>query len=210
MDKRAVWAATDQERASLADLLATLHDDEWTVPSLCGDWTVKEVAAHVTLVDIGKMRVTVELIRHGGSLARTGSDTARQLAAELSTAQLVERVRAKVGARGHIIGTTHVDPLVDVLVHGQDIAVPLGRERAMPADAAVVAARRVATMAFWSGKRRMLRGLRLRATDADWAYGEGALVSGPIAVLLLVLTGRRARMNELSGAGLERLAAAAS
>jgi uncharacterized protein (TIGR03083 family) len=116
-------------------------------------------------------------------------------------------LRAMVGERRHPVGTTYLDPLCDVLIHGQDIAVPLGLERAMPVDAAIAAANRVATMGFWFFKRRPLRGLRLEATDADWTRGDGAVVRGPIAVLLLVLTGRRARLDELSGAGLDRLVA---
>jgi uncharacterized protein (TIGR03083 family) len=201
MDKRSVAAAVDQERADLAGFLETLTADEWQMQSLCQGWTVKEVVAHLTLFDIPAARVTVEFLRYGGSLARIGRETARRRAADMSNEQLVALLRSKVGNRKHPIGTNYLDPLCDVLVHGQDIAVPLGRRRAMPTDAAVAAAERVATMAFWSGKRRRVRQLRLVATDADWTYGDGALVRGPIAVLLLVLTGRRARLDELAGEG---------
>lgn len=43
--------------------------------------------------------------------------------------------------------------------------------------------------------------LRLQATDTDWAVGEGAQVEGPIAALLLLLTGRRVALAQLSGPG---------
>lgn len=206
MDRQAVWAAVDRERASLADFVETLTEDQWAQPSLCDGWTIKELVAHLTLIDIGWTRLTFELLRYGGGLGRTGRETARRRAAGMSAPDLVALLRAKVGVRKHPIGTTYLDPLVDVLVHGQDIAVPVGAHREMPTDAAVAGAQRVATMTYWLGKRRRLRSLRLEATDADWSHGAGELISGPIAVLLLVLTGRRARLDELTGDGIGQLA----
>jgi hypothetical protein len=51
-------------------------------------------------------------------------------------------LRATVGSRPHIFGVTHLETLCDILVHSQDIAIPLGRNLDMPADAAAVAAGR--------------------------------------------------------------------
>jgi hypothetical protein len=150
----------------------------------------------------------VELIRYRGSLARTGRETARRLAARESDNALIARLRGMVGKRAHFIATSYLDPLVDIVVHGQDIAVPLQRNREMPLRAGAAAAQRVATMRYWSRIRRTVGGVRLEASDTDWAYGSGTAVCGPIAVLLLVLTGRRARLDELTGAGVRQLVAA--
>ncbi|MGW2371621.1 hypothetical protein [Kitasatospora sp. NPDC001683] len=50
-----------------------------------------------------------------------------------------------------------------------------------------------------------LEGVRLRATDADWSYGQGPLpVEGRAEHLLLVAYGRRLPAGLLSGAGAER------
>ena len=90
----------------------------------------------------------------------------------------------------------------DVLVHGQDIAIPLGRDHPMPAEAARAGADRVWTMGwpFWA--RRRLRGVRLLATDTDWSAGVGVELQGPIKMLLLLLTGRTtAALPHLSGPG---------
>ena len=86
--------------------------------------------------------------------------------------------------------TDYRNTLFDVLVHGQDIALPLGRSLVMPAEAARAGADRVWAMGwpFWA--RRRLHGVRLSATDIDWTIGEGRVRSGPIAALLLLLTGR--------------------
>jgi uncharacterized protein (TIGR03083 family) len=206
MDKSTAWAVVDAERTSLADLLETLPDDEWLVPSLCTGWTVRDVVAHLTLTAMGPGRATVELIRYRASLARTARETARRRAAGSTNGELVALLRGMVGNHGHLVGTSYLDPMCDVLVHGQDIAVPLRRERAMPVEAAITAATRVSRASFWSPVRRRLRGLRLEASDIEWSFGEGELVHGPIAVLLLVLTGRRVRLGELTGPGVARLA----
>ena len=41
---------------------------------------------------------------------------------------------------------------------------------------------------FWAAHR--LRGMRLVATDTDWSAGAGLELRVPIAMLLLLLTGR--------------------
>ena len=53
MNPDGVWQAIDAQRAGLCDLLADLGDDEWRQPSLCAGWTVRDVAAHLTLQQLG-------------------------------------------------------------------------------------------------------------------------------------------------------------
>jgi hypothetical protein len=57
-------------------------------------------------------------------------------------------------------------------------------------------------------RRMPLQGYRLRATDTEWAKGEGTEVAGTIAALVLVLTGRRVALDQLTGEGAEALRAA--
>jgi hypothetical protein len=52
---------------------------------------------------------------------------------------------------------------------------------------------------------RRLAGLALRATDTDWAVGEGPEIAGPALALLLLSTGRTACLDALRGDGLDRL-----
>lgn len=104
--------------------------------------------------------------------------------------------------------TSERNILFDILVHGQDIAIPLGRKREMPLAAARSSATRVWRMGwpFWA--KRKLSGFRLIATDVEWAAGFGAAeVRGPIDALLLLLTGRTASVPRLSGDGVAALAA---
>jgi uncharacterized protein (TIGR03083 family) len=170
---------------------------------------VRDVAAHLALAQTGAGRATVDLLRAGGRLQRMIHDTAVRHAA-LPPGQLTGRIRGMAGSRRTAPGVTPLEPLLDVLVHGQDIAVPLGRSRTMPVAAATTAATRVWNlpwpMSTTFRTRRRLAGLRLVATDTDWAVGEGDPVEGPIQALLMVLTGRTAGVrDELSGPGASRL-----
>jgi len=100
---------------------------------------------------------------------------------------------------------THLEPLIDILVHGQDIAIPLARPRPVPAPAAATAATRVWSMRWPFAAQRKLRGLRLVATDHPWSAGQGRLVEGPMAAILLLVTGRRAALLQLSGPGVAEI-----
>jgi uncharacterized protein (TIGR03083 family) len=131
-------------------------------------------------------------------------DTALR-AAPLPREECARRLRAMVGSRRTAPFLTPLEPLIDVLVHGQDISLPSGRTRPMPTAAAARAAQRVWDVRFPFHARRRLAGLRLVATDADWAVGTGAPVEGPIAGLLLLVTGRDAAVEQLTGDGVAAL-----
>src|SRR5687768_9206372 len=98
MDADAVWRVIDDERSRLADLMEDLDESEWRTPSLCREWTVREVAAHLTLSHTGMLSATGSLIRAGGSFDRMVRDTAvRQ--ARLPVHEYPRRLRAMVGSR---------------------------------------------------------------------------------------------------------------
>ena len=211
MSPDSVWAAVDLERTKLADLLDHLTPEEWSRPSLCDGWRVRDVAAHLALAHSGWGRTALEMCRARGSFDRMVHDTAVRHA-DAPTARLTTEIRAMVGSRRHAPTLTPLEPLLDVLVHAQDIAVPLGRSSSMPIEAAAASATRVWTMGWPMSTafhaRTRLRGLRLVATDTDWSAGDGDLVEGPVEALLLLLTGRPAWLGRLSGPGVDRLVAA--
>lgn len=204
MDREQSWAAIERERLALADLLATLTDDEWDRPSLCAGWRVRDVAAHVALAPQppGLCTMLAEAARARGSFHRLNHDIAVRHAGDHAGADLVASLRAHAADRTLPPVTTYRNILYDTLVHSQDIAIPLGREHPMPVDAARAGATRVWTMGwpFWA--KRRLSGFRLQATDVDWAVGTGPHeLRGPIAALLLLITGRTAANHQLTGDG---------
>ena len=115
---------------------------------------------------------------------------------------LVAELRAHAASRRLPPVTNYRNILYDVLVHGQDIAIPLGRRREMPPDAAVAGATRVWTMGwpFWA--KRRFASFHLSATDVDWTAGNGFReIRGPIDALLLLITGRTVALDRLTGDG---------
>jgi uncharacterized protein (TIGR03083 family) len=208
VDKDDVWPAIDTQRLRIADLLAQLTDDEWRHPSLCDGWTVRDVAAHLTMQQTGLWAGLRESARSPGGLKRMIHNSACRRAA-MPTEQMIAEIRGMVGSRKHNAGVTYRETLIDILVHGQDIAIPLGRTLVVPADAAAVAASRV-----WSGfpffgypffARKRLKGFRFTASDTDWTAGKGDRVDGPMDAILLLLTGRLAGVPRLSGDGVPAL-----
>ena len=55
MDRDEIWQVIDDQRLSLADLFDDLSAAEWRTPSLCHDWRVRDVAAHLTLAQMGAL-----------------------------------------------------------------------------------------------------------------------------------------------------------
>ena len=191
MDTETVWSAVADQRRSLADLFESLDERQWAAPSLCAGWTVGDVAAHVTLAArVRPATVAAGLLKSRGSFNGFVAADAREHGRRPKD-ELVADLRRLADSRQHPPFTRPVDPLVDILVHGQDVAVPLGVARMMPSDAAVAAADRVWSMGFPFRARRRLRGYRLVASNAEWSAGDGETVVAPIEQVLLMLTGRR-------------------
>ena len=94
------------------------------------------------------------------------------------------------GSRKRVPGTSVQQPMIELLVHGQDMAVPLGIDLPMPTAAAVEAAKRLGGMKFPINAVRQLDGVRLVATDADFAIGEGREVQAPVRDIVMILAGR--------------------
>jgi len=207
MDVEQIWRYVDSERSSLAGLLSGLNAAEWSAPSSCAGWTVQAVAAHVISSPQARpWPVVAGIIRTRGDFNRLILEEGRRAAAMYSPEQIIAQYDHYAGSRRHPLGTTPADPLLDVLVHGQDIAVPLGRHREMPPEAARAAADRIWTKSFPFKARKRLAGVRLVATDITWTAGQGLEVRGPISALVLLLSGRPAPAHpHLSGPGLVAL-----
>jgi uncharacterized protein (TIGR03083 family) len=206
VDAEHSWQVIEHQRRSLADLLANLTEEQWETPSLCAGWRVRDVAAHLATASqppsIAGM--LVEGARARGRFHTLNHDIAVRYA-DRPGVDLVAELRAHAASRRLPVVTNYRNTLFDVLVHAQDIALPLGLDHPMPVEAARAGAQRVWAMGwpFWA--RRRLRSLRLVATDTDWTAGEGAPVEGPVAALLLLLTGRTALLHRLTGPGAAQL-----
>lgn len=204
MDVAAVWSHIDRERSELADLFERLTPAQWEQPSLCTGWRVRDVAAHLTLAHMGVRTALPALVRSGFSFDRMIRDTALRQA-RLPTDAYAPLLREMVGSRRTAPLISPLEPLTDVLVHGQDICLPLGIRREMPGPAAAASADRVWSMAFPFRARKRLAGVHLRSTDHPWEAGQGPVAEGPLSSVLLLLTGRPAGLEALHGPGADLL-----
>ncbi|MGH8300439.1 MAG: maleylpyruvate isomerase family mycothiol-dependent enzyme [Steroidobacteraceae bacterium] len=193
------------ERLDLADYLDTLTEPQWEQPSLCAGWTVRDVVGHLPSYDeLGWPAVIALFVRSGLSLARC-NQIGVERSRNLGTEQLAARLRTHAMPRGITAMLGGGIALTDGVIHHQDIRRALEHPRTVPEQ------RLVAALTFAPRARALpapanVRGLRLVATDVDWAYGTGPEVSGPGEALLVAIAGRPQGLAQLSGPGLTTLA----
>jgi uncharacterized protein (TIGR03083 family) len=199
-----IWPTVHAERAALAADLERLSEAQWATPSLCSGWSVRDVLAHMTAT----ARITppgffLKMLTSGFSFQKL---QARDIAVErgASATDTLARFRTQVNSSSHPPGPKDTW-LGEVLVHGEDIRRPLGIRHAYPLDACVQTANFYKGSNLIIGAKSRIEGLRLRATDTEWAHGAGPEVSGPIHSLVMAMTGRKAAVADLTGEGVSIL-----
>ncbi len=191
------------EQADVAAFIETLDTSQLSTRSLCDDWTVGQVAAHlVANLNLTLPAMIAGTLRAGFRPNRFISQHAHTYA-HLDAAALASEIRAKVGQTRD--GALDVF-FVDTVVHQLDMRGPLGIDRAIPTDRLTAALDTLVTLGFPFGGKTRAKGLRFGATDLDWTLGEGPAVRGPAVALLLALAGRPAGLADLSGDGVDLFA----
>ena len=205
MDLPAVIAA---ERRALADLLEPLTPAQWEAPSLCGGWSVKDVATHLM---IGP---TIDQADAGRAVMAARGNIGRAM--DLMVADRRDRPTSQVVAdlREHAESTFAPPvvglrgPLTDIRLHALDIAIPLGLEVEHTPEVWPVV---LDFLVSWRARVGFVPGGRPRlayvVTDLDWHHGSGPRVAGPAAYLAMALCRRTAGLARLEGPGLERFTA---
>lgn len=198
------WAELDAERAELAELCATLTDEQWDTPSLCDGWRVRDVIGHLTSVmTTGRAMWTAGLVRSGMNFNRWQAALARRTAS-VGTDALVSDMRDLVGNRVRPPVVKPIDRLVDGLLHHQDIRRPLGLRRDFPGERLIAVADRLQGFRLYGVPRR-IAGLTFRMTDHEWTTGSGPLVEGPGEAVVVAMAGRAQALGDLAGDGLATL-----
>ena len=196
-----LWPTIHAERWALADDLEGITDEQWELPSLCHDWSVRDVLAHLT----GTASTTFPAFV--GRIVRSGFSLQRMFARVIEENSLGPPAETLARFRAKITSTTAPVPgpkegwLGETIVHAEDIRRPLGIAHTYPPDALHRLSRFYRKMNLDGSKKRS-RGLTLRATDADWSTGEGPEVTGPGIALVQAQTGRVAALDRLSGDGI--------
>jgi uncharacterized protein (TIGR03083 family) len=191
------------ERSELAELLATLSPEQWDAPSLCDEWTVKDVVAHMISYDDLGLFATLKRFAKG-RLVRANQVGVEEYR-DLSVRELLQAFNSRLEPRGLTARLGGMIGLVDGTIHHQDIRRALGIPRDVPPEhISTILPSLPSNPRLGVGKR--VRGLRLQATDVDWTHGDGAAVMGTGEAIMMAITGRPAVLDELVGPGVSILA----
>jgi uncharacterized protein (TIGR03083 family) len=196
------WTSLKNGREAFAEYLAGLAPDDWTRPSLCAGWTVKDVTAHMLVIPT-KTKGTIfrHFLASGFNLDKMNTGFVAAIAASMSPAQIVSTTRSSAGSHGRPPGLPLPGVFNELVVHSSDVAVALGKPFTLPTADYVAALEHLKqTQPVFKSKERVA-GLRLRATDAEWTNGDGPLVEGPIQQLVLAVAGRPSAIDHLTGDG---------
>ena len=198
-----IWDAERDEMLDLAELLAKLDDEQWNSPSLCALWRIRDVLAHLTAGAEGAFGIGAifgGMLRHGFNYNRWVAADG-QVRGQQDPAVVLKALRNAADNRKALPGSRPVRGLMHVLVHGQDICRPLGITRDLPRAHLVPVADFVKDDVHIFGAKKRIAGLKLTATDMDWSHGKGPEVTGPAEALVMMMAGRLAAVDDLSGEG---------
>ncbi|WP_326568851.1 maleylpyruvate isomerase family mycothiol-dependent enzyme [Amycolatopsis rhabdoformis] len=192
-----------RELAALVADLSALEPAQWRAATLCADWDVEEVVAHL-----------------GGAAATSRPAWFRSMFAAHFDASLHNRRRLE-DFRGSTPQETlerfrHTGPidspikpspagLGEIIVHSEDIRRPLGLHHAPDPAGLLEVAKFFVAKNFAVNSKTLAKGLTLHATDADFHEGVGPEVRGPLLSLVMAIAGRATFLPDLSGDGVAEL-----
>jgi uncharacterized protein (TIGR03083 family) len=199
-----IWPVIHAERAALAADLSRLTPQQWATPSLCSEWTVHQVLAHLlSAARMTPLRFVTKFASAGFAFDRF---TGRQVAIEGAGGPVATLAAFREAQHRRTAPPGPQDTwLGEAFVHGEDIRRPLGIKGDYPLPFVT------RTIAFYArsnaiiGGRDRVAGVTLRASDTDFAVGEGPTVEGPAISLLLAASGRGSALADLAGPGVETL-----
>jgi len=195
-----IWECIHDERSALATTWEGLGPADWSTTSWCGEWSVKVVAGHVLAAAEQTIPNFFKEFVLAGFRFDVFADRAAHRLAKEQPEELIRRLRARTA-------TTNRPPapvvvmLGEVIVHGEDIRRPLGIAHQVARSSLMAVADNYVKTNVLLGAKRRIAGLRLQATDVDWAHGSGPQVTGPLLSLIQAMSGRSWALTDLEGPG---------
>jgi uncharacterized protein (TIGR03083 family) len=201
------------ELKNMSDFLHTLDPSEWEHQTLCEGWKVRHIVGHfVAGYSIPVPKTLWVLAKdYRFNFPKAAHEVSTSYGEKQSPTELMANFDKYTQRQKHI-GIATLPPMsehfLDHLIHQWDIQVPLNKvapvseERRRAALDTMVRARGITGLA---PGRKLAQGLKLKATDLDWTFGEGPEVAGETRNLILALSGRKSGLAGLEGAGVEIL-----
>jgi uncharacterized protein (TIGR03083 family) len=201
-----LWSLAHAERAALADDLSHLTADQWQQHTLCEDWNVEEVVAHLTAA--ASMNQWKWLRSMLAARFRPDVHNQRRLAEHRGSSPVETLARFHAIIDSTTAPSGHIPAyLGEVVVHAQDIRQPLGLTRTPSVEALTPVAEFFARRNFAVPSSSRVADLQLRADDGPFVAGSGAPVTGSTLALVMSMAGREHYVDELDGPGVQLLRA---
>ena len=201
------FPAVAEERRRIADFLDGLSDEQWNTASCCSEWTVAHVAAHLLVGPLkgitGSLPATIQA---RGNLDKANTIGAEAIIDEVGRDGLSAKLREVANHRFKVPFLGSEGVLIDVTLHGQDMARPLGIDLAVPAERWLPSLE-AATHPKYAivSARKHLKGLAFEATDLSFSAGDGPAVTGSAKDLAHAMWGRADAVSALEGKGVDAL-----
>lgn len=189
------------ERADLAEYLEQLNPDDWRHRTLCDDWTVQDVLAHLVawdslLLHQARRGYVPAMVRWGVAMANSQFRTDRLnrriiQRSTLDPPHLLNLFRGQLPPDPHWL-FDRIAPgaqLAEYVIHHHDIRRPLGPPPPTSAERLRGALDGISHLPGARARARLAQH-RWIADDIDWAAGAGPEIHAPAGDLLLLLAGR--------------------
>lgn len=200
------WSQIKNGREAFGRYLAELSADDWSTASLCAGWSVKDVAAHMLVIPtMSKGQVLRAFADSRFNLERMNGKLVAQLTAKMSAADIAAVTLSSAASHGMPPGLKLPGVFNELAIHSADVAEAVGKTFDLPTTDYVACLDYLKEVQPVFRAKERVAGLRLQATDADWASGSGPLVSGTSKQLLLAMADRPSALEHLDGDGLATL-----
>jgi uncharacterized protein (TIGR03083 family) len=186
-----------EEQAEFVSLLRALVPASWSKPSLCTEWSVRDVVVHTAAHIHNQQQDRTVISRYAAS-----SESALVAWLEAPPAESTEPTYRACRRFAEI-------QRGELMIHQQDVRRALGIPRVIPRERVQgvlsFGLQPIGSLGLAFGRERT-KGLRLTSTENDWRWGTGKEIRGTLEALLMATAGREVALKELDGPGVAVLA----
>jgi uncharacterized protein (TIGR03083 family) len=206
LDEVVAWRQIKRERQRLSDYLFGLTEDQWNLASSCEDWLVRDVVAHLIVeYKYSVKQDWLEFVKCGCNINRFMKQTAVQVG-QTPTAELLSRFQLMINQQVKPASLSVLNILSDLLIHEQDIWLPLNHVKTMPTDSLRLLFTHWEPTKFNLGERitgiaARVKGLEFFIEDLDMIKGNGSAVMGQAEDIIMTVAGRKSSLQQLRGNG---------
>ena len=204
MSNEILWHQIHDAREALLPDLEKLSDAQWQTQSLCDEWTVQQVVAHmVGTATSTKLGFFKGIVKNKGDFDAHIADAVRTYGSGAPSETLAaykDSLYNRTAPPGPVASW-----LGEVIVHSEDIRRPLGIDHDYRVETLTQVADFYKESNLIIGSKKRIEGIELMAVDTEWQTGSGPIASGPILSLLMTMVGRPHYLDDLSGEGVAEL-----